>query len=62
LDASEKIERDPAVGLTIYYAQRGESVWEIGKRYHVPVQAIMGDNGLDADTLEGKTALLIPIV
>ncbi len=62
LDMAKQIERDPAVGLTIYFAQKGESVWEIGKRYRLPAQAIMRDNGLDDDILEGKTALIIPIV
>ena len=48
--------------LTIYYADPGEQVWDIAKRYNTSVDAIIEHNGLDGDALEAKQMLLVPIV
>ena len=55
-------EADPAVGIRIYYAQPGESVWDIAKRYHVAQGRILEDNELSSDTLSARRALIIPTV
>ncbi len=50
-----------AAALKIYYAGKGESVWDIAKRYHTPVDAVAEENGLTADKLPEDTMLLIPM-
>lgn len=51
---------DPAVGLTVYYAAKGESVWDIAKRYGSLPRQIMEDNELLSEVLEDDTPLMIP--
>lgn len=48
--------------LRLYYAQRGERVWEIAKRYSTSVDAIVLENNLESDTLPSKSMLLIPMI
>ncbi len=47
--------------LCIYYADNGESIWDISKKYNSSVKSIMEENGLDHDILPQRTMLLIPI-
>lgn len=47
--------------LCIYYADPGESVWNIAKRYSSDWSAVMEENGLDQDILPQRTMLLIPL-
>ena len=48
--------------LYIYYADEGESVWNIAKRYNTSPGAIWEENAVEEDTLGKKTMLLIPIL
>mgnify|MGYP002409045822 CR=1 FL=1 len=48
--------------LYIYYADPGESIWEIAKRYNTSPTAIWEENGVTEDALSEKCMLLIPIV
>lgn len=47
--------------LKIYYADRGESLWEIAKSCHTSMQAVMEENHLDADVLSEDAMLLVPL-
>lgn len=47
--------------LKIYYAGAGESMWDIAKRYHTAVDAVMTENELAADMLDEDKMLLIPM-
>ena len=51
---------NPAVALRIYYAKKGEEIFEIAKRYHVAPQAVLEDNGLEGSQLEEDRRLLVP--
>jgi len=51
---------DRSIGLMIYYAAAGESVWEIAKRYGALPGQVMADNDLVEETLEADTPLMIP--
>lgn len=62
IDEERAKARDDLAALTIYYADRGERVWDIAKRYNTSVAAIMDENGLEADELSEHGMLLIPIV
>jgi len=48
--------------LYIYYADTGESVWNIAKHYNTAASAIWEENNIENDTLDGERMLLIPIV
>lgn len=46
--------------LTIYYCDRGESVWDIAKRYSTCADCIMNENELDCETISENRIILIP--
>lgn len=46
--------------LTLYFADGGESLWNIAKRYNTSVEAIKRENNLEEDTLQERSMLLIP--
>ena len=48
--------------LTLYYAEVGESVWEIAKKYRTSVEAVKEDNGIKEDEIKEKSMLFIPSV
>lgn len=48
--------------LYIYYADAGESIWDIAKRYNTSANAIWEENSTTQDTLPHKQMLLIPIL
>ncbi len=41
---------DPEISLRIYYAQAGEELFAIARRFHVSPAQMLAANGLDADT------------
>lgn len=49
-------------GIIIYYAEPGESVWEIAKRYNSSADAIMRENALENEVISKRIGLLIPMV
>lgn len=50
--------KDSDCALTIYFATKGESVWEIAKRYHTKKDAIALANNLETDTVSGGIILI----
>lgn len=46
-------------GIVAYVAREGETLWQIGKRYYVPVARIMEMNNLSSEKLEAGAKLLI---
>ena len=46
--------------LTLYYADAGESLWDIAKRYSTKLSAVKDENENVADVLEESVMLLIP--
>ncbi len=47
--------------LKIYYANSGESLWEIAKACHTSMDAVMEENALASDILPKDTMLLVPL-
>ena len=47
--------------IRICYAEPNESLWEIAKRSHVPLEAMMNENGLTGERTS-RQMLLIPMV
>ena len=62
VDASRQKKRDSKAALTIYYADKGESIWEIAQRYNTSVTAVMEENDLAVEELAERSMLLIPMV
>jgi LysM repeat protein len=46
-------------GMVIYMVQPGDNLWNIGKRYYVPVKSLRELNGLGSDELKMGQKLLI---
>ena len=49
--------------LTIYYADEGEELWNIAKKYCTSVEKIQNENEIDTDVdkLQGRNMLFIPM-
>jgi hypothetical protein len=47
--------------LKIYFANSGESVWEVAKACHTSMDAVMEENNLSSDVLAKDTMLLVPL-
>lgn len=56
LDAA-KMGRLP--GIVAYVAREGDTLWQIGKKYYVPIERIMEMNDLTSETLRAGDQLLI---
>lgn len=59
-EAKPKVKEESR--MYIYYAEPGESLWDISKRYNTSPNAIWEENAADSDILPEKKMLLIPIV
>lgn len=53
--------KDVSAALTIYYADAGESIWDIARNYCTSVDAIKAENDLTEETIEDRGMLLIPM-
>ena len=53
---------DPAISLRVYYAQPGEELFDIARRFHVSPGQMLEANGLEPDTrtLTAARRLLVP--
>ena len=53
---------DPDISLRIYYAQPGEELFDIARRFHVSPGQMLEANGLEPDThtLAAACRLLVP--
>ena len=55
-------QKDQDYALRLYFAEAGESIWEISKRYNTSAAAILAENDLESDTRTAAGMILIPIV
>ena len=62
IDEEAPKKTDNRASLTIYYADRGERIWDIAKKYNTSVIAVLEENGLENDEVEDRGMLLIPMV
>lgn len=58
--SEENKKTDKPCALTIYFCEKGESLWNIARRYNTTVDAIMQENDMNYDTVEESGMLLIP--
>lgn len=54
-------EKSDDYALKIYYAQSGEELWSIAKRYNTSITGIINENDGISDAFEERTMILIPI-
>ena len=59
VDTEHKIAKDSAA-MILCYAEKGEHLWEIAKKYRVPMKKIMAENGISGEILAEKKMLVIP--
>ncbi len=56
-------EKNDNNSLIVYYAQPGEDVWELAKKYNTNISAILNENeDLEEGIIKEKRMLLIPVV
>lgn len=48
--------------VIVYFAQKGESVWEITKAYHSPYSLMLEENNITAEVLTEPKTLIIPLL
>ncbi len=61
IDESMK-KKDESSALTLYYSDKGESLWEIARKYNTTVELIKQENSLTGTETSESRMLLIPCV
>ena len=56
-----KREKDTTAALTIYYADEGESIWDIARMYCTSPQDICIENNISGDVIQARGMILIPM-
>lgn len=62
VDETKEKPRDKSCALTIYYADQGESIWDIAKKYNTSINSVIEENALESDILQQRKMLLIPML
>lgn len=62
IDENEKKQIADDAVLRLYFANEGESIWDIAKRFNTSPQAIIEENSLECNRLQKNGMLLIPII
>ncbi len=62
VDQTRKKSFDTLPALTVYYASKGEKLWDIALKYNTSTDAIVSANSIDCDELDKDTILLIPSI
>lgn len=62
VDETRPQKHDGNTALTIYFAQQGEYIWDIAKRYRTSVAAVMEENSVEKELLHSRATLLIPMI
>ena len=53
------VKAPPHAGLCVYFAKKGESVWQIAREHNAPPDVLAADNQLEEDVLAADQTLLI---
>lgn len=56
---SENVTEKHNSSVTVYFAQKGERLWDIGKRYSTDVDIIKQENNISEDIINEDTKLII---
>ena len=61
-EGGAKPQQRPGAALCVYYANAGESVWDIAREFNTSPGEIAVENDIEGERLEQSKPLLIPIV
>ncbi len=56
----DKPATDDGAAVTIYFATKGESIWDIARHYNTTVNSVITENSLTEEMITEETMLLIP--
>ncbi len=56
----DKVKEIKTASLTVYFAEKGESLWTIAEKYNTTVERVMNENKLTEAQVPDKCKLLIP--
>ncbi|MBQ7132718.1 MAG: DUF3794 domain-containing protein [Oscillospiraceae bacterium] len=62
MDESNKIKCDDGCALRLYFAQNGEKIWDIAKRYKTSAKAVCEENAKSCEDDECCGMMMIPMV
>lgn len=60
-DESRPKSKETQAALTVYYADNGENLWDIAKKYSTSMHEIKSENNLESDILNDGGMILIPM-
>lgn len=60
-DETKPAPKDTAASLCLYFAEAGESVWNIAREYRTSPEAVRAENGISGDAVESRGLLMIPV-
>lgn len=60
VNENEPIKKKSHGAMTIYFASKGESVWDIARHYFADVQEVRQINGVSDDILSSDRMILVP--
>jgi hypothetical protein len=60
-DETKPVARDTSASLCLYFADAGESVWDIAREYRTSMASVCAENGITGDVVENRGMLLIPM-
>ena len=58
--SEENLKKSDNCSLTIYFCEKGESLWNIARKYNTTVDAIMFENEINSEIIEESRMMLIP--
>ena len=58
----QPIVRESTAALVIYYADQGERIWDIARKYCTSVSAIKEENELSEDVVPARGMMMIPSI
>lgn len=61
VDEEKPKEKDKKTAITLYYAEPGEELWNIARRYCTSVEKIKAENDIEEDNLQDRNMLFIPM-
>lgn len=61
VDGEKPKEKDKKTAITLYYAEPGEELWDIARRYCTSVEKIKEENDIEEDKLQDRNMLFIPM-
>lgn len=54
-------DKESEDGIVVCFAEKGETVWDIAKRYCIPQESLLRHNELDCEAMGERTRLFIPV-